>query len=66
MQRSELTFEGCGEVTVNIFSMHAMEKIVGLSITKTEFVLDRKREFAEYFCKTPYPMMIRKRIVVLH
>ena len=36
----------------NIFSMHAMEKIVGLSITKTEFVLDRKREFAEYFSKT--------------
>ena len=53
MQRSELTFDGCGEVTVNIFSMHAMEKIVGLSITKTEFVLDRKREFAEYFSKTP-------------
>jgi hypothetical protein len=33
--------------------MHAMEKIVGLPITKQEFVMDRKREFSKYFSKTP-------------
>jgi hypothetical protein len=53
MQRSEWTFDGCGEVTVNLFSMHAMEKIVGLAITKQEFVMDRKREFSKYFSKIP-------------
>ena len=44
---------GCGEVTVNIFSMHAMEKIVGLPILKQEFVMDRKNTFSSYFSKTP-------------
>jgi hypothetical protein len=53
MQRGEWTFEGCGEVTVNIFSLHAMEKIVGLKICETEFVMDRRKKFAAYFSKKP-------------
>jgi hypothetical protein len=53
MQRSEWTFDGCAEVTVNIFSMHAMEKIVGFPIAKQEFLTKCKKEFQQYFSKIP-------------
>ena len=33
--------------------MHAMEKIVGIPLLGTEFVLGRKKEFAKYFSKKP-------------
>ena len=53
MQRGEWTFDGAVEVTVNIFSMHAMEFVVGKKINKQSWPRDRIPEFAKYFSANP-------------
>ena len=53
MQRPEWTFDGCVEVTVNIFSMHACEFIVGKQIINQKWPRDCMPKFKTYFSKTP-------------
>lgn len=53
MQRGEWTFEGATEVTVNIFSSHAMKHVVGLELNQQPWLLNQKGVFAEYFSQTP-------------
>ncbi len=53
MQRNEWTFDGSVEVTVNLFSMHACEFVVGNKIIKQKWLRDQIREFEKYFSKQP-------------
>jgi hypothetical protein len=53
MQRSEWTFDGCGEVTVNIFSMHATKFVIGQDIINQAWPLGVKGSFKNYFAKVP-------------
>ncbi len=53
MQRDEWTFDGCGEVTVNIFSMHATEFVVGKKIVEQSWPRDRIPEFENFFSTDP-------------
>ncbi len=53
MQRDEWTFSGSGEVTVNLFSMHAMDKIVGHHVTKQKWLLDQEKTLSDYFSNNP-------------
>ena len=53
MQRGEWTFDGCGEVTVNIFSMHATEMVVGKKLVNQSWPRDRISEFKKFFSSQP-------------
>jgi hypothetical protein len=53
MQRSEWTFDGCGEVTVNIFSMNAYQRINGVPILEQTWPRNQMKRFAKFFSKTP-------------
>lgn len=53
LQRDEWTFEGCTEVTVNIFSTHATEFVVGKNIIDQSWPRDRISTFPTYFSKKP-------------
>lgn len=53
MQRSEWTFDGAIEVTVNIFSMHATKFIIGQDVIEQQWVKGNRASFAKYFSKTP-------------
>ena len=53
MQRDEWTFEGAGEVTVNIFSMHATQFVVGQSVLEQKWVQGVGQSFDKYFENTP-------------
>jgi hypothetical protein len=55
LQRDEWTFDGCDEVTVNIFSLHANEFVVGIKMMDTEFLsgAHRRDRFNKYFSKPP-------------
>ena len=54
MQRHEWTFEGSGEVTVNLFSMHAaMHTSGGTPVHKQRWLLDQAREFEKFFADQP-------------
>lgn len=48
LKRNEWTFEGAGEVTVNLFSMHAMEFVVGIPL-KGSFVVHHKSSTTNCF-----------------
>lgn len=45
--------KGCGEVTVNLFSMHAMKFVIGKDVLQQPWILDQKRHFRPYFNKNP-------------
>ena len=49
MQQREWTFDGSVEVTVNIFSMHAYEFVVGQKVLKQKWPREARHEFAKYF-----------------
>ena len=49
MQRSEWTFDGATEVTVNIFSMHAMQFVVGIPMFEQKWLLYQKEALRQYF-----------------
>lgn len=53
MQRSKWTFDGSGEVTVNIFSMHAFEMLLGQKVTEQRWPRDCMEDFPKYFSKQP-------------
>jgi hypothetical protein len=53
MQRGEWTFDGAGEVTVNIFSIHANEHVVGQPMNKLGWLRNQKSEFEKFFAKQP-------------
>jgi hypothetical protein len=53
MQRDEWTFDGSVEVTVNIFSMHAFEFVVGKKIIEQTWPRNHMRDFKKYFSKKP-------------
>jgi hypothetical protein len=53
MQRPEWTFQGSSEVTVNIFSMHAFQKVNGVDITDQEWPRDKANGFASFFARKP-------------
>ena len=51
LQRDEWTFEGAEEVTVNIFSMHAFETLLGQKVTEIDWLHDQKDGLRTYFSK---------------
>lgn len=53
MQRGEWTFDGAGEVTVNIFSMHAFNFVIGHHVLDQEWPKNVSNDFAKYFSKQP-------------
>ena len=53
MQRGEWTFDGAVEVTVNIFSMHATEMVVGKQLVNQSWPRDRISEFKKFFSSQP-------------
>lgn len=53
MQRGEWTFDGAGEVTVNIFSMHAYNFVIGQHILDQEWPKNVATSFSKYFSKQP-------------
>ena len=53
MQRDEWTFDGSTEVTVNLFSMHAMMRMLNLDLTEIKWLRDQASSFADYFRTTP-------------
>lgn len=54
MQRGEWTFDGSGEVTVNIFSMHANSFVLGQQdVVSQEWPKNVASDFPKYFQKTP-------------
>lgn len=53
MQRTEWTFDGAVEVTVNIFSMHGLEFVVGKKMLSQSWPRDRLPEFQKYFSSDP-------------
>jgi hypothetical protein len=53
MQRSEWTFEAATEVTVNLFSMHAFQVIIGKNVNEQKWLLGHYNDFDRYFSKQP-------------
>jgi hypothetical protein len=53
LQRDEWTFDGSLEVTVNIFALHALEKINKIPILEQKWVVDASLDFKRYFLKKP-------------
>lgn len=53
MQRGEWTFDGCSEVTVNIFSMHAMKFVIGKDVINQSWLLGQKNGFKKFFENQP-------------
>ena len=53
MQRSEWTFDGSGEVTVNIFSMHANQVLIGKDVIDQKWLHDQISCFSKFFSKQP-------------
>lgn len=51
MQRSEWTFESATEVTVNIFSIHAMEFVIGKKLTEIDWL--KNPNLTEFFSRKP-------------
>lgn len=51
MQRDEWTFSAATEVTVNLFSLHAMQFIIGKKLTEIEWL--KNPNLSDYFDKTP-------------
>ena len=53
MQRDEWTFDGSGEVTVNLFSMHAFHFLIGKEVPKIKWLFDQRANFKKFFSKQP-------------
>ena len=53
LQRSEWTFDGCGEVTVNIFSMHAYQFVCKIELLNQNWPREQMKDFKAYFSKQP-------------
>ena len=53
MQRDEWTFDGSTEVTVNLFSMHAMMRLLNLDLTEIKWLRDQASSFDDYFRSPP-------------
>jgi hypothetical protein len=54
MQRDWWTYEGTGEVTVNIFSLKATEIVVGTTPKDSKWLNDQKQKIREYLKKPDF------------